>query len=153
MIVNAIQAIEATGRKDGRVLVRAHRSRQAELELDGSLPDVTGFDIEDNGIGFNNVHRDSFDELYTDIKISEGGKGFGRFTCLKYFEDLRVQSIYRDGACLKARSFAMGKEREIIVGEKITDTDASILDQRSLLRCLKLDARSTKSSRRSPEIS
>ena len=76
MIVNAIQAIDEAGRKDGKVLVRAQRD--AQVELDSSLPDVTGFDIEDNGIGFTNAHRDSFDTLYTDVKITEGGKGFGR---------------------------------------------------------------------------
>ena len=121
MIVNAIQAIDEAGRKNGKVLVRAQRNPQAEV--DDSLPDVTGFDIEDNGIGFTDVHRDSFDTLYTDFKIREGGKGFGRFTCLKYFENLHVKSIYRDGAVFNTRSFSMGKEHEIIVREKITPSD------------------------------
>lgn len=121
MIVNAIQAIDEAGRKDGKVQVRTQRN--AQVELDGSLPEVTGFDIEDNGIGFNDAHRNSFDTLYTDLKIAEGGKGFGRFTGLKYFEDLHVKSIYRDGAVLKARSFSMGKEHEIIVREKVTPSD------------------------------
>ena len=87
MIVNAIQAIEECNRQDGKVSVRALRSSQTEL--DGSLPDVTGFLIEDNGVGFTDEHRNSFDTLYTDHRIAEGGKGFGRFTCLKYFEDLQ----------------------------------------------------------------
>ena len=118
MIVNAIQAIDESGRTDGEVSVRALRNSQAEL--DGSLPDVTGFDILDNGIGFTNEHRDSFDTLYTDRRIAEGGKGFGRFTCLKYFEDLRVKSVYKEGSGFKFRSFSMGKNHDIIIGEKIT---------------------------------
>lgn len=121
MIVNAIQAIDEAGRKDGKVQVRAQRS--AQVELDGNLPEVAGFDIEDNGIGFTDAHRNSFDTLYTDRKIAEGGKGFGRFTGLKYFEDLHVKSVYRDGAAFKARSFSMGKEHEIIVREKVTSSD------------------------------
>jgi len=124
MIVNGIQAIDETGRKDGKVLVRAQRSIQAEL--DDNLPEVIGFDIEDNGIGFTDAHRNSFDTLYTDLKITEGGKGFGRFTGLKYFEDMHVKSIYRDGDDFTLRSFSMGKEHEIIVREKIvaaTDPD------------------------------
>ena len=84
------------------------------------LSDVTGFDILDNGIGFTNEHRDSFDTLYTDRRIAEGGKGFGRFTCLKYFEDLRVKSVYKEGSGFKFRSFSMGKSHDIIIGEKIT---------------------------------
>lgn len=121
MIVNGIQAIDETGRKDGKVQVRAKRSKQDEL--DGSLPEVIGFDFEDNGIGFTDAHRKSFDTLYTDLKISEGGKGFGRFTSLKYFKDLHVKSTYHDGSSFKSRSFSMGKEHEIIVREKIASHD------------------------------
>lgn len=123
MIVNGIQAIDESGRKDGRVLIRAQRSGQAEH--DGSLPDILGFEIEDNGIGFTEVHRNSFDTLYTDLKITEGGKGFGRFTSLKYFEELHVKSVYRDGSSFKSRTFSMGKEHEIIVREKVAASDGT----------------------------
>lgn len=116
MIVNGIQAIDETGRKDGKVQIRAQRRRQTEH--DGGRPEVIGFDIEDNGIGFTDAHRKSFDTLYTDLKITEGGKGFGRFTSLKYFEDLHVKSAYRNGSGINVRSFSMGKEHEIIVREK-----------------------------------
>jgi len=117
MIVNAIQAIDEAGRADGKVSVRAQRSSQ--IELDGSLPEVISFEIEDNGIGFTDAQRNSFDTLYTDLKIKEGGKGFGRFTGLKYFEDLTVKSVYRDNGGFKVRSFSMGKDNDIIVHEKV----------------------------------
>jgi hypothetical protein len=78
-IVNGIQAIDATGRTDGLVCVEAIRS--AQRELDESLPDIRSFKIIDNGIGFTDLNRESFDTLYTDLKLSQGGKGFGRFTC------------------------------------------------------------------------
>ena len=90
MIVNAIQAIDEAEPKRGNVLVRAIRDGQSEL--DGTLPEISGFEIEDNGIGFTDAHRNSFDTLYTDHRISEGGKGFGRFTCLKYFQSIHVDS-------------------------------------------------------------
>ena len=124
MIVNAIQAIDETGRTDGKVSIRALRDDHQQ-ELDASLPRVRGFEIEDNGIGFTDEHRDSFDTLYTDLKITEGGKGFGRFTCLKYFKDLHISSIYCDGEEFKTRRFSMGKEQDIIVREKVavSDTD------------------------------
>ena len=118
LIVNAIQAIDESGRKDGIVSVRALRSPQTEL--DGSLPDIIGFKIEDNGIGFTDEHRDSFDTLYTDRRIAEGGKGFGRFTCLKYFEDVHFESVYREGSGYKNRSFSMGRDYDIIVREEVT---------------------------------
>ena len=117
MIVNAIQAIGEAGKTDGKVSIRAQRSSQAEL--DGSLTDVSGFEIEDNGIGFTDAHRNSFDTLYTDLKIEEGGKGFGRFTGLKYFEDLHIRSVYREDRSFKGRKFSMGKDNDIIVHEKV----------------------------------
>ena len=123
MIVNGIQAIDEKGRKDGKVQICARRSSQTEH--DGSLPEVVGFDIEDNGIGFTDAHRKSFDTLYTDLKITEGGKGFGRFTSLKYFEDLHVKSVYHDGSGFRSRSFSMGKEHEIIVREKVAVSDGA----------------------------
>ena len=117
MIVNAIQAIDEAGKTDGKVSIRAQRSSQTLM--DGSLPEVSSFEIEDNGIGFTDAHRDSFDTLYTDLRIKEGGKGFGRFTCLKYFENLHVRSVFRDGGGFKARRFFMGKDNDIIVHEKV----------------------------------
>ena len=121
MIVNAIQAIDEAASKDGKVLIRVQRSSQ--LDLDDNLPEVSSFEVEDNGIGFTDEHRNSFDTLYTDRKISEGGKGFGRFVCLKYFEDLHVSSVYRERDVYKARRFQMGKENDIIVHEKVAESE------------------------------
>jgi len=101
-IVNSIQAIESNGETDGEISICVHRDEQ--LSIDGGLSDVRSFDIEDNGIGFTDEHRQSFDTLYTDQKITEGGKGFGRFICLKYFQDLRVESVYREYPSLHSKS-------------------------------------------------
>jgi len=38
--------------------------------------------IEDDGVGFNDANIASFDELYSDKKMHQGGKGRGRFTYL-----------------------------------------------------------------------
>lgn len=118
-VVNAIQAIEASGSKGGRVDIQVHRADQKELE--GALSPVESFTVIDNGIGFDEENRNSFDTLYTDHKIAQGGKGFGRFTCLKYFEDLKVESIFSTEQGSTKRSFKMGKKTDIIVDEKIED--------------------------------
>ena len=118
VIVNAIQAIEITGGTDGKISIRFQRTLQHEM-LDG-LPGIHSIEIEDNGIGFTDENRQAFDTLYTDQKIKEGGKGFGRFTCLKYFEDLNVESVYKEKDGYKLRRFSMGKENEIIVNEKVS---------------------------------
>lgn len=117
-VVNAIEAIEATGVTDGVVSIAVRRAPQLEIEASESrIVDVV---ISDNGIGFTQANRDSFDTLYSEYKIVKGGKGFGRFTCLKYFEDFKVDSIYFEGRH-RRRSFAMGKSQEIIVDEVLTD--------------------------------
>lgn len=118
-IVNAIQAIEAGSPAAGRVDILVKRSSQQELE--GSQPTVESFIVIDNGIGFNDVNRNSFDTLYSDHKIAQGGKGFGRFTCLKYFDDLIIESVFESNDGRKKRAFRMGKQTDIIVNEDIDD--------------------------------
>ena len=123
LIVNAIEAIEEKNEKNGEVLVVVERDKQREI--DGGLSNVIGFTVKDNGIGFTDEHRESFDTLYTDLKIAKGGKGFGRFVCLKYFKDLSVLSIYESNGTFKSRRFNMGKENDIIVNEKVEDTEST----------------------------
>src|SRR5579872_3589673 len=119
VVINGIQAIEAAGKTNGKIAIRVRRAGQ--MEMDGSLSDVTGFDIEDNGVGFTEENRESFDMLYSDFKAAEGGKGFGRFVSLKYFENVQVDSTYADGKIFKRRQFSMGKGTDIIVNEIVSD--------------------------------
>lgn len=121
MVVNAIQAVETTNIKDGLVEIIVNRDHQ--MDLMDSLPDVVGFEIVDNGIGFNNKNRNSFDTLYSDHKISDGGKGFGRFTCLKYFDIFEVESTYEEVGLFFHRSFKMGRDNEIITDEVIVKSN------------------------------
>ncbi|MFQ2199021.1 MAG: ATP-binding protein [Aeromonas hydrophila] len=121
VVVNAIQAIESTkGISNGLIEIIVKREPQIDL-YDSSL-EVDGFEIVDNGIGFTDLNRDSFDTLYSAHKIVEGGKGFGRFTCLKYFENLEVNSTFEKSGKLFDRFFEMGKENEIIINESIADS-------------------------------
>lgn len=122
VVVNAIQAIEAKNIHDGLVEIVVQRHQQ--MDLSGSLPEIDGFEILDNGIGFDDSNRDSFDTLYSAHKISEGGKGFGRFICLKYFDDMKVKSTFYQSDRFLDRSFRMGKENEIIINEKVTPSSS-----------------------------
>jgi hypothetical protein len=124
IIVNAIQAIEDKKIADGQVDIVVERSDQDEL--DKKVPQVVSFRIKDNGIGFTKENRDSFDTLYSDYKLSQGGKGFGRFICLKYFEDLEIESVYQDGRAFKYRKFKMGKGNDIIVDEEECGSEESV---------------------------
>lgn len=117
VVVNAIQAIDSRGIDDGRVEIFVMRSSQDEMNEEQS--EVESFLVVDNGIGFNEVNRQAFDTLYTDNKLSQGGKGFGRFTCLKYFNDLHIESIFESESGLTRRSFKMGKQTDFIENEKV----------------------------------
>jgi hypothetical protein len=116
LVVNAIQAIDAKGIQNGLVEIEVLRNGQADM-ID-RLEDVDGFRVKDNGIGFTKTNRDAFDTLYTEQKIADGGKGFGRFTCLKYFDRVKVSSTFADGDAFHDRSFSMGLDKDIIVDEK-----------------------------------
>lgn len=116
LVVNAIQAIDAKGIQNGLVEIEVLRSGQADI-ID-RLEEVDGFRVKDNGIGFTKTNRDAFDTLYTEQKIADGGKGFGRFTCLKYFDRVKVSSTFAEGDAFHDRSFRMGLDKDIIVDEK-----------------------------------
>ncbi|MCY4172089.1 MAG: ATP-binding protein [Bacteroidetes bacterium] len=112
LAVNAVESIEEAGHRDGCVTIRVLRSDQ--ISIDQALPDVVGFEVEDNGIGFNREHLQSFDTLYTDLKIQRGGKGFGRFVCLKHFKKFSVHSVYESEHQFFFQKFHMGEDHDII---------------------------------------
>lgn len=115
--MNAIQAIEANKNFNSEILITV--SREPNQEIDGSLPSINGISVYDQGIGFTKENRDSFDTLYSDYKLQQGGKGFGRFVCLKYFEDFSVESTYLEDDKWNDRKFKMGKNQSIIVDEEV----------------------------------
>ena len=121
IIVNAVQATADKNSSDGQIEIFVERSSQEEL--DHGTPAVDSIFIKDNGVGFTEENRESFDTLFSDHRILQGGKGFGRFTYLKYFEDLIVKSVFKGGQRYRSREFNMGKGNDIIVNEKISDSD------------------------------
>lgn len=52
--------------------------------------------VEDNGIGFNAENIKSFNTYRTEYKQQEGCKGVGRFTWLKIFENVEINSYTQD---------------------------------------------------------
>lgn len=133
VIVNAIHAVESTQRTDGCVRIVIRRQSPVN-ENEQSLPEVCGFSVIDNGIGFTNENRNSFDDLYSPYKVKQGGKGFGRLICLKYFKDVRVSSVFRDGDRFVNRRFIMGKEWDFIVDEMVASAEATDTET-----CVELD--------------
>ena len=115
-VQNSIHAIDevdlSTGQ--GRIIVEIVRGGQATLVLEGdshkpgpdSLPDITGFRIKDNGVGFTDRHMTSFETLDSDLKADIGGRGVGRLLWLKAFDGAAIESTYADdGGEKRVRNF------------------------------------------------
>ena len=120
MSVNAIQAIEQKAVSDGEVEIIVERMPQ--IDSSEELSAVDSFLIKDNGVGFTEENRDSFDTIFSDLNISQGGKGFGRFIFLKYFEELEVSSVFSADGSYRLRKFRMGKQTELIIAEECVET-------------------------------
>lgn len=132
-VVNSIEAIEEAGTlSEGKITVRIIREPQGSLlEGEDALPKITGFEIEDNGIGFNDANLDSFQTSDSTHKLDKGGKGIGRFLWLKAFSRVDIESVYKttngelakrtihftvkDGIRPQSSSVAAGDERRTIV--------------------------------------
>ncbi|ATH14124.1 hypothetical protein CHL79_17670 [Delftia acidovorans] len=118
-IVNSIQAIKSKEEANGLITVTLKRNTQ--LELDGTQSGdrrIEEIQVRDNGIGFNEENQESFDTLYSDLKINEGGKGFGRLTYLKYFDHVWINSVYqRKDGTYWSFDFKMGDEKHFITKE------------------------------------
>src|SRR5690606_6923166 len=122
-IVNSIQSISDKEEDNGKIEIVLHREKV--LEFENQIPNIKSISIRDNGIGFNQKNRDSFDTFYSQYKKDIGGKGFGRFMFVKYFGDVNVSSVFKnEDGVLKSRNFRFGRQFEIIVDEKIEDTEA-----------------------------
>ncbi|PWB21306.1 ATP-binding protein [Comamonas sp. JNW] len=134
VVVNAIEAIEEANVSDGVIKIYLKREAQKELDIEENESSVIDVSISDNGIGFNQVHRDSFDTLYSDQKVERGGKGFGRLTCLRYFSDVSVESTYQEDNRFMTRTFVMGKRHDFIEHENVIEAEKS---QTGTVVCLK----------------
>lgn len=144
LIVNAIEAMPDDASSPGKITVVVLRSKEAEL-FERALPEVDGFSVTDDGVGFTQKNRDAFDTLYTANKIASGGKGFGRFTCLKYFDRLTVDSVYQDGDQFRRRRFEMGTKNSIIEQETEAETEARVTGTKVVVsgaRTVKMNDRS-----------
>lgn len=100
---------------NGRIIIRLIRNGSEEIlkELeDIDIYPIHSIEINDNGIGFNNDNITYFIEADTDHKIEIGGKGVGRFVCLKAFKKIAIESNYEDDDTLVCRKFEYKATKE-----------------------------------------
>ena len=121
LISNSIHAIDErkkAGLMDesgqGNIIVTIIRN--GDPNTLSSIPDddkypIQSLVVEDNGIGMNDENFRSFTEADSEHKLSIGGKGLGRFVCLKAFKYLSVESIYYNGNGFKKRQIKLKNSR------------------------------------------
>lgn len=122
-IVNSIQSIDArpSGQSGhGRIKVKVHRDAQGEFDVGPVSPGrallkpITGFTIEDNGVGFTPDNMVSFETLDSDYKAGIGSRGVGRLLWLKAFDRVSIRSAYIDGqGNLRGRRFKFSIEHDV----------------------------------------
>lgn len=88
-IVNSIQSInDSIGVEKGNIQIKATRIGQEKLKDFTNSP-YNDFEITDNGAGFTSQNYSSFLEAYSELKITKGCKGLGRFLWLKLLTELK----------------------------------------------------------------
>lgn len=120
-IIEAVcNSIDSIGnRPNGSIDIIAIRDGQKSFndKEDAVCGSIIGFDVIDNGVGFTNANRDSFDTYLSGHKYESGGKGFGRFMYLKYFKKVSIDSYYCFENKYWHRTFDFGHNEEIIENE------------------------------------
>lgn len=133
-ITNSIDAINKSGRQDGRIDITLERENVMGGMSDGDLPKIKSIIISDNGVGFDDENRKSFDTIYSPLKKDIGGKGFGRFFYLRHFTSASVESYFTDKNILKKRTFDFGNEYDVVVNEEVSELAPFAHDVGSILR-------------------
>ncbi len=85
-IVNSLEA------KASNIDIFINTTKQKTLLDNIERVTVCGYTITDNGVGFNKENRNSFTNYLSSYKQKLGCKGIGRFTWLKIFEKITVNS-------------------------------------------------------------
>lgn len=113
-IANSMQAIDEARISHGRITIDIIRSKGPRLTNDATPTEpITGFVIEDNGIGFTDFNLRSFKEAYSDRKKKKGGKGVGRLLWLKAFRKAEVESVFKENGHFVRRSFEFTIKAEV----------------------------------------
>lgn len=124
-VVNSIHACEDdTGKaiEGSSIAIHILREPKAASQVDlfnneprktgiEALPEIKGFRIVDNGIGFNDANMESFKTLDSDYKEEKGCRGVGRLLWLKAFKTVEISSRYlgNDNTVLQ-RNFSFSKD-------------------------------------------
>lgn len=126
-VINSIQSIEEKGniKSDGKIILKINRRSQMQFNSKKkNIEPINGFEIIDNGCGFNDVNFSAFQTLDTDHKIAKGCRGVGRLLWLKVFKNVKVISFFVDDKNkYKKRTFEFNIQKNVY-NEKISDCES-----------------------------
>lgn len=130
-ISNAIDAIEECGDGFHNHSIRIRLIAANDLAQQGGDETfiVDGFDVADDGVGFDDKNIASFQEAHTLSKVKVGGKGLGRFTYLKVFSTVRVRSVFMQQCKTLLREFEFSIRDQL----KGAETTIEVHEQRGTL--------------------
>lgn len=126
-VINSIQAIDEArnnGMPSGRIEISVERTPSLTPDHVG---DVDGFVIEDDGIGLDKDNFKSFCTSDSVHKLPVGGKGLGRFSWLKVFLGVDIESTYIDAGQWKSRNFKFDFDNDPENSSEIPPLNKSLL--------------------------
>jgi len=115
-ISNGMDAIAEVGKGLNTGNIDVHLIRLADLgSKSDELPLINSVTVTDDGVGFTDENLKSFEEAYTQAKVNLGGKGVGRFTYLKVFKKIQIESNFRDSSSgqVNSRKFSFSIDNEV----------------------------------------
>jgi anti-sigma regulatory factor (Ser/Thr protein kinase) len=134
-ISNSIDSYRSLN-KPIEILVEFYRDNTG-LDFGNEVKNYQQIRIIDKGIGFDKENYDSFNTSDSDYKEVYGGKGLGRFSWLKVFEEVKVESVYQEGEKYYSRKFGFQRTEEGITNsqtretsKKETGTTISLINQK-----------------------
>lgn len=97
-VVNSIHSLEDIANNNEKyVTITINRHIEEHVDPDYVHP-IIGFEVTDNGVGFNEANFKSFQTLDSDHKEAKGCRGIGRLLWLKAFKQVGIRSCYLDEA-------------------------------------------------------
>lgn len=131
-VINSIHATDERSENEEEsyqpeIKIKVVRSAQQELDSK-EKPEIAGFEIIDNGIGFNSENYKSFQTLDSEYKIDKGCRGIGRLLWLKAYSKVSVNSVYSEDSSKVQIKFDFNKTKDIH-NDSIEEVEDSVAQQ------------------------
>lgn len=139
-ISNSIDAIEENTEQNGSITIKVKREEGTLFrdEEERNYNAITGFEIEDSGIGFTTDNYLSFFTADSLKKVQYGGKGVGRFMWLKAFDAVEIDSEYQEGEMYFSRKFSFSLSSKNDINAKPAKISQQECNKRTIVALLNL---------------